>query len=175
MRLVSSPRLSPRYHAFCAFETLAINGVGCGTLVFQDPLKASCPFPGLYEYWFAPPLPSNDVEHLMCYMIASWLAVAGMLQFGINFDPDVPIRTKRLALYTFAACDVAWIVLMVWFTPYFSAYHIVGSAFTIYQRAQFWLPGGDKPFLTSTQNYGESTESMSGPGEELGCTVFEKP
>ncbi len=144
--LASGTRLTPRYNAFCAFETLAINGVGCGTLVFQDQLSASCPYPGLYEFWFAPPIPTSDVEHLMCYMIAAWLAVAGALQFGINFDTGVPLRTKMLALYSFALCDLAWIVLMVCYTPYFSVYHIVGSIFTIYQRARFWLPGGDRPF-----------------------------
>lgn len=142
----SLTRLTPRYGAFCAFETVAINGVGCTTLVFQEQLSAACPYPGLYEYWFAPPLPTTSAEHLMCYMIAAWLAVAGALQCGINFDPAVPRRTKRLALYAFALCDAAWLVLMVGYASSFSAYHLVGSAFTIYQRAQFWLPGGQEPF-----------------------------
>ena len=142
-------RLTPQYASFCAFETLAINGVGCGTLVFQDQLAASCPYPGLYEYWFAPPLPVTSVEHLMCYMIAGWLAVAGILQFGINFDDAVPERTKRIALYSFALCDILWIWLMIDFTQYFSVYHIVGSVFTIYQRARFWIPGREAPFSQS--------------------------
>ena len=135
-------RLTPQYAAFCAFETLAINGVGCGSLVFQDELSAMCPYPGLYEFWFAPPIPASDIEHLMCYMIAAWLAVAGVLQGSVNFDPSVPRRTKLCALYCFALCDAVWVVLMVMYTSYFSVYHIVGSAFTIYQRARFWLPGG---------------------------------
>lgn len=140
------PRLTPQYSRFCAFETVAINGVGCGTLVFQDHLSASCPYPGLYEFWFAPPIPLSSTEHLMCFMIASWLAVAGVLQAAINFDPAVPLRTKKLALYSFAACDVAWVALMICYTPCFSIYHIVGSAFTIYQRARFWVPGGEDAF-----------------------------
>lgn len=137
-------RLTPRYNAFCAFETAAINGVGCSTLIFQDQLRASCPIPQLYEFWFTPPIPYGEVEHLMSFMIAAWLAV---LQAGINFDQQVPLRTKLVALYSFAACDLVWIILMIYYTPYFSAYHIVGSIFTIYQRAQFWLPGGEEAFM----------------------------
>ena len=140
-------RLSPQYASFCAFETLAINGVGCGTLVFQDQLAAACPYPGFYEFWFAPPIPSNEVEHLMCYMIAGWLAVAGILQCGINFDDAVPERTKRIALYSFALCDLLWVWLMLDFSAYLSIYHIVGSAFTIYQRTRFWIPGRETPFV----------------------------
>ena len=143
-------RLTPKYAAFCAFETLAINGVGCGTLVFQDQLSSICPYPGLYEYWFSSHIPVTSVEYLMCYMIAGWLGVAGLLQWGINFDENVPIRTKELALYSFAACDLIWIVLMVYYSSYFSIYHIVGSAFTIYQRAKFWVPYKHKetPFVS---------------------------
>ena len=139
-------RLTRQYAAFCAFETLAINGVGCGTLVFQDQLSAACPYPGLYEFWFAPPIPTNNVEHLMCYMIASWLAVAGILQGSINFDDTVPKRTKRTALYSFALCDIVWIWLVIHYLQCFSVYHIVGSAFTIHQRARFWIPGREEPF-----------------------------
>ena len=137
-------RLTPNYAAFCAFETLAINGIGCTSLVFQDQLKSICPYPGLYEYWFSPHIPITDVEHLMCYMIAGWLGVAGVLQWGINFDDNVPIRTKKIALYSFAACDLIWIALMLYYTSYFSVYHIAGSAITIYQRAQFWIPSSEK-------------------------------
>ena len=132
--------------AFCAFETIGINGIGCGTLVFQDQLSAACPYPGLYEFWFAPPVPASSVEHLMCYMIAAWLAVAGVLQASINFDPRVPRRTKLCALYSFAMCDIAWVALMLLYTSNFSIYHIAGSALTIFQRARFWLPGGVPTF-----------------------------
>ena len=142
----TSVRLTPRYSTFCAFETIAINGIGCSTLVFQEQLRASCPIPQLYEFWFSPPIPSGEVEHLMTLMIASWLAVAGILQAAINFDDEVPARTKFAALYSFAACDMAWILLMVYFAHYFSIYHIVGSIFTIYQRAQFRIPGREAPF-----------------------------
>ena len=141
-----SIHLSPKYRAFCAFETLAINGVGCSTLVLQDQLASVCPYPGLYEFWFAPPVPTTSVEHLMCYMVAGWLAVAGLLQASINFDVGVPKRTKLTALYAFAFCDVLWIGLMLYYTSYFSMYHIIGSAFTIYQRAQYWI-GGETMFL----------------------------
>jgi hypothetical protein len=55
-------RLTPKYAAFCTFETLAINGVGCGTLVFQDQLSYICPYPGLYEYWFSSHIPDTSVE-----------------------------------------------------------------------------------------------------------------
>lgn len=144
-------RLTPGYGAFCAFETVAINGVGCATLLFQDQLEAACPFPALYEFWFAPPVPVTAPEHLMCYMIAAWLAVAGTLQCSINFDDAVPRRTKLVALYSFAACDAAWIALMLLFTPLFSPYHIAGSAFTIWQRARFWVPGGDALFLEEAE------------------------
>lgn len=144
--LPSISRLTPQYRAFCVFETFAINGVGCSTLVLHDQLAAVCPYPGLYEFWFAPPVPVNDVEHLMSYMIASWLAVAGVLQFSINFDTTVPLRTKQITLYSFAACDLAWIVLMIAYTKLFSVYHIIGCAFTIYQRARFWIPGREDPF-----------------------------
>ena len=140
-------RLTPSYSAFCTFETVAINGVGCGSLVLQDQLAASCPYPGLYEFWFAPPIPISELDHLMCFMIAGWLFVAGVLQGVINFDEKVPIRTKLTALYAFAGCDVAWIVLMVVYTKYFSIYHIVGSVFTIYQRTRFWIPGRVSPFV----------------------------
>ena len=140
-------RLSPQYRTFCAFETLAINGVGCGTLVFQDQLATACPHAGLYEFWFAPPIPVSDAEHLMCYMIAAWLAVAGTLQCSINFDDTVPKHTKLVALYAFVLCDAAWVALMVSFASYFSMYHIIGSAFTICQRARFWRPGGEAMFL----------------------------
>ena len=140
-------KLTPQYKGFCVFETVAINGVGCGTLVFQESLSEICPYPGLYEFWFSPPIPTSDVEHLMCYMIAAWLFVAGVLQCGINFDVAVPRRTKQLALYSFALCDAAWLVLMVHYTMYFSAYHLVGSAVTIWQRARFWIPGREKAFL----------------------------
>ena len=143
-------RLTPKYSAFCAFETVAINGVGCGTLVFQEKLSSICPYPGLYEYWFSPNIDITSVEHLMCYMIAGWLGVAGLLQWGINFDDNVPIRTKQIALYSFAACDLIWIFLMLNYISYFSIYHIVGSAFTIYQRAKFWVPSKnrEKPFIS---------------------------
>jgi hypothetical protein len=140
-------RLTPKYGTFCAFETVAINGVGCGTLVFQDQLAERCSFAAFYEYWFVPPIPLSETEHLMCYMIAAWLAVAGILQMSINFDPNVPKRTKLAALYTFAACDLAWIVLMVLYTSLFSPYHIIGSALTIYQRGQFWMPNGEAMFI----------------------------
>ena len=148
-------RLTPNYAAFCAFETVAINGVGCGTLVFQDQLREIAPDPRLYEFWFAPPIPATEGEHLMCYMIAAWLAVAGVLQCSINFDDAVPRRTKRVALYSFAACDLAWIWLMAAYAPYFSIYHIVGSVYTIAQRARFWRPGGEPIFVNN--NYTRAT------------------
>ncbi len=84
----------------------------------------------------------------MCYMIAGWLAVAGVLQSVINFDEQVPKRTKLAALYAFAGCDLAWIALMLFYTKYFSVYHLVGSAFTIYRRTRFWIPGGETPFTS---------------------------
>ena len=130
-------RLRPGYARFCAFETCAINGVGCTSLVFQTQLRDVCPYPGLYEYWFSPPIPATDTEFLMTFMIAGWLAVAGVLQAAINFDECVPVRTKWTAVVCFAACDVAWIALMIKYTALFSAYHIVGSVYTIGQRAYF--------------------------------------
>lgn len=143
-------RLTPNYAKFCVFETIAINGVGCSSLIFQEQLKNVCPYPGLYEYWFSPHIMFTNVEYLMCYMIAGWLGVAGILQWAINFDDNVPIRTKRIALYSFAACDLVWIVLMLYYTSYFSIYHIAGSAITIYQRTKFWMPSDMKedPFLS---------------------------
>ena len=148
--LLSMTRLTPQYRTFCAFETFAINGVGCGSLVFHDQLASACSHPGWYEFWFAPPIPMNDTEQLMCYMIASWLALAGVLQCCINFDTSVPLRTKQIALYSFAACDLVWVVLMIAYTQLFSVYHIVGSAFTIFQRARFWIPGREEPFQIVT-------------------------
>ena len=47
MKTVPITRLTPKYNAFCMFETFAINGVGCGTLVFQDQLSETCTYPGL--------------------------------------------------------------------------------------------------------------------------------
>ena len=143
--------LTPKYSAFCAFESLAINGIGCGSLVFQDQLSAACPYPGLYEFWFSQHIPATSTEHLMCYMIASWLFVAGVLQGAINFDVHVPYRTKLIALYSFALCDMAWIFLMIYYTPLFSLYHIVGSAFTIRQRAKFWIPNREIAFIRKNE------------------------
>ena len=157
-------KLSPQYQyrAFCAFETVAINGVGCGTLVFHDQLHSVSPHPALYDYWFSAGIPQTGSEHLMCYMIAAWLAVAGVLQCSINFDAHVPVRTKKVALYTFALCDLAWIFLMVNFSVYFSPYHLVGSAFTILQRTRFWLPGiGDSPFQPCVETIDKTSPSST--------------
>lgn len=133
--------LTPPYRAFCAFETVAINGVGCATLTFQDALSAACPYPGLYQFWLVPTAAPSEAETLLGLMLAGWLAVAGTLQCGINFDPRVPLRTKLVALYAFALCDVFWLALMAQHAHCFTVYHIVGSLFTISQRARFWLPG----------------------------------
>ena len=140
-------RLTPAYRNFCAFETVAINGIGCGTLVFQDQLSATCPYPGLYEFWLAPPAPATETEQLLCLMMAAWIGVAGTVQCAVNFDPRVPRFTKLVALYTFALCDIAWVVLMVQHLACFSPYHVVGSAITIVQRARFWRPNGERLFL----------------------------
>ena len=148
-RMRSLVRLAPSYKSFCVFETVAINGVGCGTLVWQDQLASACPYPGLYEFWFAPPIPLSSTEHLMCYMIAGWL---GILQAVVNFDDAVPRRTKLTALYAFACCDLLWIGLMVHYFAIFSIYHIVGSVFTIYRRAKYWIPNGEAPFLEEDES-----------------------
>ena len=137
MKILPIVKLQPKYARFCLFETIAINGVGCGTLIFQDQLRNTCPYPGLYEFWFHPPIPTTESEYLMTYMIAAWLATAGVLQAFINFDDEVPKRTKQIALYSFALCDVSWIVLMIKYTFLFSLYHIFGSCYTILQRFYF--------------------------------------
>ena len=144
--IVPRTHLTPPYRAFCAFETVAINAVGCGTLTFQDQLSAACPYPGLYQFWLVPSATPTEAETLFALMLAAWLAVAGTLQCGINFDPRVPLRTKLLALYTFALCDVAWLVLMAQHAQCFTLYHITGSLFTIWQRARFWMPGREEAF-----------------------------
>lgn len=143
MKVIPIVRLHPRYARFCVFETAAINGVGCTTLVFQDQLRESCPYPGLYDYWFSGAVPATETEHLMSFMIAAWLATAGLLQAVINFDERVPLRTKMVALFGFALCDAWWIVLMTRYTALFSAYHIVGSIYTILQRFTFVLRPND--------------------------------
>ena len=76
--------LSKPYKNFCIFETMAINGVGCTTLVLQDTLRENNIHPGLCEYWFVPPIPSTETEHLMTFMIAGWLGTAGILQEPTN-------------------------------------------------------------------------------------------
>lgn len=129
--------ISKPYRNFCIFETVAINGVGCTTLVLQDTLRESNIHPGLCEYWFVPPVPYTETEHLMTFMIAGWLGTAGILQAFINLDDLVPKRTRLAALYSFAACDIIWIILMVQYIHLFSPYHIVGSAYTIAQRFQY--------------------------------------
>ena len=129
--------LNPQYKKFCMFESIAINGVGCTSLVFQDTLRENTNYPGLYEYWFTPPIPQTESEYLMAFMIAAWLTTAGLLQAFINFDPLVPKRTKLAALYSFFLCDWLWIILMIKYTELFSIYHIVGSMYTIAIRTKF--------------------------------------
>lgn len=134
-----SKSLARPYFNFCVFETTAINSVGLGTLVFQDDLKEICPYPGLYEFWFNPPIPANDIEHLMTYMIAGWIFVAATLQAAINFDDKVPKRTKLVSLYSFGICDWIWVVLMIKYFHFFSLYHIFGSVAIILKRFEFML------------------------------------
>lgn len=129
--------LSNPYRNFCIFETFAINGVGCTTLVLQDTLRENNIHPGLSEYWFSRPIPYTESEHLMTFMIAGWLGTAGILQAFINFDDSVPKRTRLAALYSFAMCDIVWIILMIQYIQLFSPYHVVGSIYTISQRLKY--------------------------------------
>ena len=133
------PGLSKKYAAFCTFETFGINGVGLGTLVFQNQLKETCPYPGLYEYWFTPPIPQNETEILMSQMIAGWLAVAFLLQASINFDKDVPKRTKLSCVYTFGACDWLWVYIITQHMSLISLYHILGTIAVVYIRFFFMI------------------------------------
>ena len=144
--------LSPKYKNFCLFESVAINGVGCTSLIFQDFLRDNIAYPGLYEFWFNPPIPQTETEYLMTFMIASWLATAGSLQAFINFDNLVPKKTKLASLYTFFICDLIWIYLMLEYTKYFSIYHIIGSIYTIFTRGQFVI-NPDTIFMNSTLTY----------------------
>ena len=140
MILPGGPKLlSKPYLQFCTFETIGINSVGLGTLVFQDQLRESCPYPGLYQFWFTPPIPASETEHLMCSMIAGWLMVAAVLQAFINFDDKVPVRTKFAALYTFGLCDWIWMILIVQHFSLISIYHVIGSVFIVYQRLQYMI------------------------------------
>jgi len=134
-----SKSLSRPYFQFCVFETTAINSVGLSTLVFQDNLQEICPYPGLYEFWFNPPIPSTDIEYLMTYMIAGWIFVAAMLQASINFDDKVPHRTKLVSLYSFGICDWVWVGLMVKYHSLLSIYHIFGSTVVILRRFYFMI------------------------------------
>lgn len=150
--------LTPKYKNFCVFESIAINGVGCTSLVFQDTLRDKIPYPGLYEYWFHTPIPHTDTEFLMSFMIAAWLATAGSLQAFINFDPLVPSKTKYAALYTFFLCDLIWIYLMIEYTNLFSLYHIIGSAYTICARSQFVFK--PRTILEQTNNLNKIRDDM---------------
>ena len=164
---IVSTTISRPYFNFCVIETTAINSVGIGTLVFQDDLREICPIPAFYEFWFNPPIPTNEIEHLMTYMIAGWIFVAATLQASINFDDDVPRKTKLVSLYAFGICDWIWVILMIKYYYLFSLYHMLGSSAIIYRRFGFILKPSNifskKSFVTKIENLENESQQSRHP------------
>ena len=137
MKFPLTRKLSPTYRSFCLFETVAINSIGCGSLAFQNQLRDALDYPGLYQYWFVAPIPSTEAELLLSYMLAGWLAVAGILQGAINLNDHSSKNLKYIALYTFGACDWLWIILIMQHMKLLSLYHIIGTIITVSIRQQY--------------------------------------
>lgn len=151
--------LSASYLAFTVFETVMINGVGLVTLLFQSYLQknaekykektglASWKIDALFGLYWTTTDTSSDSVYLLHLIVAGWLGIAGVLQAGINFTPNVPHELRFLCLYTFFACDLFWIYIMVAYSQCFKWTHRWGSAFTIACR----LPFVFVPALVHTQ------------------------
>lgn len=131
--------LSKPYLNFCRLETSAINAVGFTTLTFQEQLRENCDIPQLYEFWLNKPIPETEGEVVLSFMMAGWIGVAGILQAAINFDNNVPAKTKLISLYTFGLCDWFWVLLIIQHFHVFSFYHVVGSLYIIWRRLEYML------------------------------------
>lgn len=141
--------LTSVYFAFVIFEIVMINGFGFVSLLFQDKLQSqSARFAERYgvETWKTDPLflrfwttidaSRRDIQFFH-FLIAGWLAIAGVLQASIHFYEGSPNGLKRFCLFTFFGCDIFWIGLMILYREFFKWTHIYGSILTIVLRIPF--------------------------------------
>lgn len=138
------------YLAFVIFEIVMINGLGFISLMFQNVLqRLSARFitqnriqqtwkadPLFLRFWTTVDATCREIQFFH-YLIAGWLAIAGILQALIHFYNDSPPGLKRACLFTFFGCDIFWIVLMITHRDLFKWTHVYGSIVTISLRIPF--------------------------------------